>query len=434
MSGAANKRHPSMLIRGGTVVDATGQRISDIVVADGVVAEVGQDLTSTADLTVDASGCFVGPGLVDLHAHLRQPGDEAAETVQSGSRAAALGGFTAVVAMPDTDPIIDCAAVVREVQALAADALCDVAVAGAITVGCAGEKLAPMGEMAELGVRLFTDNGTGVQDARLMRRALEYAAGLGVTLAQDCNMAALSAGGHMHEGPVSSRLGIPGIPAEAEELMVMRDIALARLTGASVHFQHLSTASSVAMVQAAKAAGLPVTAEVTPHHLSFTDKVVESYDPVYKVRPPFRSSEDREAIRVGLAHGAIDAVASDHTPHQAHVKEQPFEDAECGVLGLQTALSVVHTELDLPIAELFARMSWRPALVAGLSDRHGGPIKPGRAANLCVFDPNQTWTVRGTALASLSRNTPYDGETLTGMVRHTIFDGEAVVLEGEAQR
>ena len=231
------------VIRGGTVIDATGERRADVAVADGLIVGLGEDLSSTN--VVDAGGCVVAPGLVDLHTHLREPGREEAETVESGSRAAALGGFTAVVAMPNTTPAIDSAAVVRQVQQLGVQALCDVEVAGAITVDRAGTQLAPMAEMAELGVRLFTDDGRGVQDDRLMRRALEYASGLGVTLAQHCENEVLSQGGHMHEGVVSSRLGIPGVPAEAEELMVMRDVTLSRLTGGRIHFQHLSTAGSV---------------------------------------------------------------------------------------------------------------------------------------------------------------------------------------------
>src|SRR5579864_5494027 len=250
------------VLRGGTVVDATGSRRADVLVSDGVVAAVGDDIDAASSAQVfDAGGCVVAPGLVDLHAHLRQPGREEAETVETGARGAALGGFTAVVAMPNTEPAIDSAGTVREVLDLGAGACCDVRVAGAITKGRRSEELAPMAEMAALGVRIFTDDGSGVQDARLMRRALEYASALGVTLAQHCEDASLAAGGHMHEGEGSSGLGLPGIPAEAEELMVMRDLALARLTGAPVHFLHLSTAGSVALVRQAKAVGQRVTAE-----------------------------------------------------------------------------------------------------------------------------------------------------------------------------
>src|SRR5438477_6189038 len=266
-----------ILLKGGTVVDATGSRPGDVLVADGVVAAVGGSVDVPHSARVlDAGGCVVAPGLVDLHTHLRQPGREEAETVESGSRAAALGGFTAVMAMPNTEPAIDSAGTVREVLDLGAGACCDVRVAGAITKGRAGEELAPIGEMAALGVRIFTDDGSGVQDARLMRRALEYASGLGVLLAQHCEDDELAEGGHMHEGDWSSRLGIPGIPTEAESMMVARDVSLAELTGAPVHFLHLSTALAVAMVRAAKAAKLTVTAEAAPHPFTLTDECVSS--------------------------------------------------------------------------------------------------------------------------------------------------------------
>ncbi|HEX9260290.1 MAG TPA: dihydroorotase, partial [Acidimicrobiales bacterium] len=295
-----------IVLKGGVVVDATGSRRADVVVTDGLVSAIGEGLTAAEVL--DASGCIVAPGLVDLHAHLRQPGREEAETIETGSRAAVLGGFTAVVAMPNTEPAIDHAGMVREVQALGRDALCAIEVAGAITVGRLGERLSPMAEMAALGVRLFTDDGTGVQDARLMRRAMEYAGGIGVTLAQHCEDAVIAAGGSMNEGEWSSRLGIPGQPPEAEELMVMRDIALCRLTGARVHFQHLSTARSVAMVREARASGLAVSAEATPHHFTLTDECCATYDAVYKVHPPLRTDADVAAVRAGLADGTIDAI------------------------------------------------------------------------------------------------------------------------------
>ncbi len=421
----------SLVIKGGRVVDASGERDADVVVVDGRVTAIGADLS--ADRTLDAAGCIVAPGLVDLHSHLREPGKEEAETIETGARGAALGGYTAILAMPNTTPAIDSAAVVRQVLEIGRTAPCDVLTSGAITVGRGGEQLAPMAEMAALGVRLFTDDGAGVQDNGLMRRAMEYATGLGVVLAQHCEDDALCGGGHMHEGEWSARLGIPGQPAEAEELMVMRDIALARLTGCRIHFQHMSTAGSVAMIRDAIAAGLPVTAEATPHHFTLTHASCAGYDPVFKVNPPLRTAADVAAVKQGLADGAIGIIATDHAPHTAETKELPFDQAPPGMLGLETALALALTELDLPIQQVLAALSWHPAAVIGLGDAHGA-VAEGRPANLCVIDPEATWTVRGADLASRSTNTPFEGRQLRGRVRHTVLHGEPVVIAGEPQR
>lgn len=448
-----------VVIKGGRVLDASGDRVADVVVSDGRIVAVGPDLD--ASTVLDASGCLVTPGFVDLHTHLREPGREDAETVTTGARAAALGGYTAVLAMPNTTPTTDCAAVVREVLELGRASVCDVHVAGAITVGRAGEQLAPMAEMALLGVRIFTDDGTGVQDDRLMRRALEYAVGLGVTLAQHCEVAALSDGTCMHEGEWSARLGLAGQPAEAEELMVMRDIALARLTGARMHFLHLSTAGSVAMVAAAKAAGLPITAEAAPHHFTLTDACCAGYDATFKVHPPLRSAADVDAVAAGIADGTIDAIATDHAPHPIEEKERPFDQAPPGMLGLEYAMALAFTRLvdgqpagddpddpdsggvpgaaaayqgpRLTDADVIARLSWQPAAIAGMTE-HGGPIAAGSAANLCVIDPAHRWRIDASGGASRSRNVPYVGLSVRGKVRHTICRGEAVVIDGEARR
>lgn len=422
-----------LVLRGGTVVDGMGERRADVAIAeDGTIAAVEASIEGNGRV-LDASGCLVTPGLVDLHTHLRQPGDEEAETIESGARCAALGGYTAIVAMPNTVPALDDAGTVREVLELGRAAPCDVHVAGATTVGRAGERLAPMAELAALGVRLFTDDGNGVQDDGVMRRALEYAGGLGVTLAQHCEVEALAAGGHMHEGAVSARLGLPGIPAAAEELMVGRDLALAAMTGTRVHFQHLSTAGSVALVREAKGRGLAVTAEATTHHFTLTHEACASYDPVFKVNPPLRTAQDVAAIRAALADGTIDAIATDHAPHTQERKELPWDEAPPGMLGLHTALALALNELDLPFGRLVELMSAAPATIAGISDRHGGPVAPGRAANLCVVDPQQRWVVESGG-ASRSRNTPYAGRSLRGRVRHTLVAGEPVVIDGEAQR
>lgn len=420
-----------LVIKDGTVIDESGTRVADVAIDDGMIVAVGAGLDGRTVL--DAGGCVVSAGFVDLHTHLRQPGREEAETIETGSRAAALGGYTAVVAMPNTEPAIDSAGVVREVLELGATGLCDVRPAGAITKGREGRELAPLGEMAALGVRIFTDDGSGVQDSRLMRRALEYASALGVTLAQHCEDHGLAHGGHMHEGEWSSRLGVPGIPAEAEEVMVARDIALSRLTGAPVHFLHMSTARSVELIRAAKAEGLPITAEAAPHHFTLTHAAVAGYDTVFKVNPPLRSDADVAAVRAGLADGTIDAIATDHAPHAQEVKEAGFDEAPPGMLGLETAFPLA-LQLGLPIERVLALLSWNPARIAGLTADHGGPVAEGRPANLTVLDLEARWTVVPDALASRSRNTPYAGWDLTGKPRHTILRGEPVVLNGEATR
>jgi len=424
-----------LVIRGGTVLDADGRRRADVRASGGVVTEVAEGIEVPPGATVlDAGGCWVAPGLVDIHTHLRQPGREEAETIETGARAAALGGYTAVVAMPNTEPPVDSAAVAREVIAMGREVAVEVAVAGAITLGRRGEKLAPMAELAALGVRMFTDDGAGVQDGALMRRALDYARGLGVVLAQHCEDEDLARGGAMHEGAWSSLLGIPGVPAAAEEVMVGRDLALARLTGARVHFLHLSTAGSIEQLRRAKAEGLAVTCEVTPHHFTLTDALVAGYDPLYKVNPPLRTAHDLAMLKEGLADGTVDAIATDHAPHPPESKELPFDEAPAGMLGLETALAVALTELTLPPEQVLALLSHRPAAIVGLDDRHGGPVVPGSPANLCVIDPTATWTVEAGLLASRSRNTPFAGRKLTGRVRHTVLRGEPVVVDAEAVR
>lgn len=436
----------TLVVRGGTVVGPEGVQRADVAIAGHTVVALAETVDPPARVAVlDARGCLVGPGLVDLHTHLRQPGREEAETIETGARAGALGGYTALVAMPNTEPPIDSAGVAAEVLALGRDCPAEVAVAGAITVGRAGAALAPLGELADLGVTLFTDDGAGVQDGALMRRALDYAKGLGVTLAQHCEVTSLAAGGAMHEGCWSSRLGIPGVPAAAEEAMVARDIALVRLTGAPMHFLHLSTAGSVDLVRRAKMEGLPVTAEAAPHHMLLTHAEVAGYDPVFKVNPPLRTDDDVAAVVAGLCDGTIDAVATDHAPHAPESKDVPFDQAPPGMLGLQSALPIAWEVLShsLGPAEVFARMSSQPAVIARLTatdartgghSAQGGPLEQGATANLCVFDPDATTVVDPGRLASRSRNTPYAGRTFRGVVRHTVLRGEPVVVDAVAQR
>ena len=427
------------MISGGTVVDEDGRRRADVLVDGDDIAVVGDDVTRDDTTTVlDATNCVVAPGFVDLHTHLREPGGEDAETIGSGSRAAALGGYTAVVAMPNTEPAADARSVVEFVRDEGIRAgLCDVYPSGCITVGRHGEQLAPFGELADAGVRLFTDDGTGVQDPLLMRRAMEYARGLDVVLAQHCEVSALTRGAVMHEGQCCSELGLPGWPALAEELMVHRDIELSRLTGARIHLLHLSTAGSVELVRRAKAEGVAVTAEVTPHHLSLTDEQLPGYDPLFKVNPPLRTKADVEALIEGVVDGTVDAIATDHAPHPSAVKEQPLDEAPPGMVGLETALGVclpILSDAGMAIEDVLATMSWRPAAIAGIADRHGGPIVAGGPANLVVFDPHESWEVVPAKLASRSHNTPFAGRQLRGRVRHTVLDGVPTVIDGVAAR
>jgi len=430
----------STVIQGGRVVDQTGIRRCDVRVDDesGLITEVGEGLTG--DTTLDAQRCWVAPGFVDIHAHVREPGNEQWGTIESESRAAALGGYTAIVAMPDTDPPADNASVVKEILALSRDALCEVSPAGAITVGRQGTALAPLGEMADLGVRIFTDSGHSLQDALVMRRAMEYANGIStddgarVVIAQHPQLDALAVDGVMHEGGWSARLGLEGQLAEAEEIMIMREVALARLTGARVHIHHVTTANSVNLIRGAKANGVLITADVTPHHLLLTDAACQSYDANTKVAPPMRTDVDIQALRAGLADGTIDAIATDHAPVGVDAKELPFDQAPFGVVGLETALPVLLTSLGKPFEALLPALSWRPADIAGLRSRHGGPIEPGRCANLVVVDPSAEWTIDRTTLSGPSTNTPFDGVTVRGRIRHTIYEGQPVVIDAKAMR
>ncbi|MCX6535913.1 MAG: dihydroorotase [Actinobacteria bacterium] len=423
----------SVVIKGGTILNQSGELRADVRIENEIVVEVGANLKG--DIEIDASGCIVTSGFVDLHAHLREPGKEEAETIETGSRAGALGGYTALVAMPNTDPPQDSVAVIDFVREQGKRAgLVDVIPSGCITLGRQGETLAPMAELAHAGVNFFTDDGFGVQDASLMRRALEYARGLGVTLAQHCEVAELTKGAVMSECQCCTDLGLPGWPAIAEELMVFRDIELVRITGATMHFLHLSTARSVELVRAAKRDGLPITAEVTPHHLSLTQELLASYDSVYKVNPPLRSSEDIRALKIGLLDGTIDAIATDHAPHPRRDKEMSLDMAPPGMLGLETALGVVLAFSDLEIKDAVALLSWNPARIAKVDDAHGRPIAVSEPANICIFDPELSWSVDLQRLASKSINSPYVGRTLRGKVRHTIFKGTPTVIDGQAQK
>jgi dihydroorotase len=421
----------SVVFRGGNIVTNEGVVHADLVVQGGQISEIGSGLA--AKEVVDISGLTVFPGFVDLHAHLREPGREDTETIETGSRAGAKGGYTAVIAMPNTNPAQDNVPTIEFVRLQGQRAgLLEVVPSGCITMGREGKALAPMAELAKVGVKLFTDDGSGVQDPLLMRRAMEYSKELNVVLGQHCEVSSLTQGAVMHECGCSSDLGVPGWPSIAEELMVHRDIELARLTGARIHFLHLSTAGSVKLVRQAKLDGLPVTAEVTPHHLSLTAELLRGFDATFKVNPPLRTISDIDALKAGVLDGTIDAIATDHAPHARRDKELPLDQAPPGMLGLETALGVTCAALDLDPLAIAQVMSVAPARIAGIADRQGNLPRVGVAANLCFVDLNATWMINPETMASKSTNTPFVGRQLRGKVVHTMFNGDLVVRDGEA--
>jgi dihydroorotase len=431
-----------ILLRGGRLVDpASGHDgVADVLLDGGVVAEVGPGLDAAGAKRVDCGGLLVCPGFVDLHVHLREPGREDAETIETGSRAAALGGYTAVCPMPNTDPVADNAGVVEMVAARGREVgLVDVFPVGAVTGGQRGGELAEAGGMARsaAAVDCFSDDGHPIREARLLRLALEYAKAFDAVVADHAEDASLTDGAQMHEGEVSAMLGLAGWPAAAEEMVVARDLLLAELTGGRLHLCHLSTGGAVELVRAAKARGVRVTAEAAPHHFTLTDEAVRSYDPVFKVNPPLREKADVEAVRQGLADGTIDAIATDHAPHAREDKEVEWPAAPPGMLGLETALGLALTELvgpgylELPAA--VERLTAGPARCRRLPG-HGGPVTPGAPANLTVLDPAARWTVDRAALASRARNTPFHGRELTGRVVHTLLRGAFTVRDGKARR
>lgn len=409
-----------LVLRGGSVLTSEGVRVTDIAIGDGQITSIGPHIDD-ARMTIECEGAWVGPGFVDVHTHLREPGHEWKEDIASGTAAAAAGGYTALVAMPNTEPAIDAGHLARYVSDQADRAAnAHVISAGCLTMGRAGERMAHLDELWNAGVRMFTDDGDTVQDASLLRRAMEYVAQLGGVVSQHAMDADLSAAGHMHEGSVSSRLGMLGIPREADDVTIRRDIALAKLTGVRYHVQHLSTEGGVELVAQAKKNGLPVTAEVTPHHIMFDHSDVRSTDASFKMMPPLRERSDTRALIEALRTGVIDMVATDHAPHTAVDKDVPFEQATSGVIGLEWAASVINGVVGLDQSTFFERMSIGPAALAGFSE-HGKPLAANGHANIVVFDPDKTWTPHATR--SRSVNSPYFGRKLTGKVRATILEG-----------
>ncbi|MEO6527470.1 MAG: dihydroorotase [Gemmatimonadaceae bacterium] len=430
---------PMVVLRGGRIVDPSQgmDEVGDVLLANGVIealGRIGEVRRDGEELeTIDCAGRIVSPGFVDVHCHLREPGREEVETIASGARAAAAGGFTAVCAMPNTDPVTDNQAAVGFIisQARRAGAA-RVYPIGAISIGEKGETLAEFGEMVGAGAVAVSDDGKPVVSAQLMRTALEYARTFGIPVADHCEEPTLAAGGAMNEGIVSARLGLRGIPAEAEEIMAIRDILLARLTGGHIHLCHMSTKGSVDLIRWGKERQINVTAEVCPHHLSLTEDAVGGYDTNAKMNPPLRTMADVEALQEGVRDGTIDVIATDHAPHHYDEKEREFADAPNGIVGFETALAVnltwlVHSGImTLPL--LVERMACAPARLFKLP---GGTLRKGSLADVTVFDANATWTVDPAAFRSKGRNTPYAGQTLRGLVDLTVVGGRIIHRRAE---
>lgn len=424
----------SILLRGGHVVDPAQELddVRDLRLVDGRIAEIGVDLDAAEGTRVlDCTGMVVTPGLIDPHVHLREPGGEHKETIATGARAAAAGGFTAVIAMPNTSPPIDNAAAVGYVLAEGRKAAAArVYTSGAISVGLKGEQLAEIGEMVAAGAVVITDDGHPIMDSGLMRRALEYCLSFGVPLADHPEDLGFSGAGVMNEGVVSTRLGLRGKPNASEDSHIIRDILAAELTGAHLHLQHVSTRLGTEMIRQAKARGVRVTAEASPHHLLLTDEAVDGYRTEAKMNPPLRTEADRAAVEAGMLDGTLDTIATDHAPHHYDEKEQAFDHAPNGIVGIETSLGLIHTHFvktgKISLSTMVERMSAQPARVFGLE---GGTLEVGGVADVTVFDPEAAWTVDPADFLSKSGNTPFTGWELTGRARWTIVDGRVVYGE-----
>ena len=431
----------AILLKGGRTLSFPGGLTGgvDVLVEDGRIRRIETGIEAGGARVVDASDCVIAPGLVDMHAHLREPGMEYKEDIASGSRAAARGGYSAVFCMPNTEPAIDNPAVAEYVFDRGVDeGLCMVLPHGAITLGRYGETLAPMGEMAtcRAGVMGYSDDGDPVADPEMMRRAMEYARTIGTLIISHSEERGLTRGGQMNEGYYSTFLGMRGIPGEAEQIGVFRDICLAEKTGAWLHLAHLSTAGSVELARQAKKRGVRLTCEVAPHHFSLDESMLVSYDTNLKMNPPLRSSGDVDALLEGLADGTIDVIATDHAPHASHEKETEFDQALFGVVGLETCLALVVTKLVdagvLSLEDAIAKLTSAPARIMDMGRwGYGTALEEGDEANLVVFNPAREWTIDPGEFKSRSRNTPYAGWDVRGKVMHTVFKGRLVVTDGE---
>ncbi len=421
---------PKLLIKNGRVVDPASGRdeTADVLIKGGLVVRVGPDLHATGAITFDAKGLVVAPGFIDMHVHLREPGFEHAETIETGAKAAAAGGFTSICAMPNTHPVNDDATVTRYiVERAQRSAIVNVFPIGAITKDSAGEQLAAIGSMKAAGVVAISDDGLPVMNSRVMRRAMEFAHAFGLPVIDHCEDLHLSAGGDMHEGRVSCRLGLRGIPASSEDVMVARDVILAETTGARFHVAHISSRRSVEMVARAKERKLPVTCEVTPHHMALADSDMAPYDSNFKMKPPLRSGSDSEALVEAIAAGVVDAIATDHAPHPGSEKMQEFEKCPFGIIGLETAIAVTLEKLvhsgRVPLMRWVELFTAGPARVLGL---HRGRLEPGLPGDVTIFDPGLAWTYDVNRSFSKSRNSPFHGRSFRGAPVATVVAGKVV--------
>ena len=422
-----------IVLKGGVIIDKSGERHADVVIGqDGLISEIGKNLSAAT--TIDVKGQIISSGFVDLNAHFSQPGNEKAETIETGTRSAVKGGYTAVIAMPDSEIINDNADTARSIVKLGERALCHVEIAGAITLGNQGKEIAPLSEMAALGIQHFADPFVARGNDLTTRRAMEYSQKFGATLYYGCAGEESYSKGQMNEGMISSLLGIAGIPKENEEIEVFRLCSLAKMTGARIHLQQITNPQSVKLIAEAQAEGANVTCEIAPHHFALTEVLVESFEARYKIFPPLMTQENVNAMQSLLHEGKVDAIATGHRSCENHLKDQPFEEAPFGTIGFETALGAAITYLDMPLSGILNLLSWRPAEIAGLSETHGGEIVKGRPGNLTVFDPQKEWFAKGAEMQSKGSSSVFEGLQMKGLVSHTLVDGELVVIEGEIQK